>query len=89
MGLKEMFFILFFTNRFRTTVYAPHGLSKIISATHHFMRFDTAKVQLHLEEMQENSNTVYSDEEMKIHPITLTGVKSTVCLCYDKCSATT
>ena len=87
IALKGMFFIRFFTHCFRTTVYAPHGLSKIISATHHFMRFDTTKVQLHLEELKENSNTVYSDEEMKIHPITLTGVKSTVCLCCDRCSA--
>ena len=50
------------------------------------MKFDTTKVQLRLEELKENSNTVYSDVEMKIHPITLTGVKSTVCLCYDRCS---
>lgn len=87
MGLRRMFYILFFTHCFRTTIYAPHGLSKIISATHHFMRFDTTKVQLHLEELKENNNTVYSDEEIKIHPITLTGVKSTVPLCYDRCSA--
>ena len=52
------------------------------------MRFDTTKVQLHLEELKENSNNVFSDEEIKIHPITLTGVKSTVRLCYDRCSAT-